>query len=286
MPSLREIKGHIQSVDSIAKVTRAMEVVAAAKAHRLEARMRSTRPFSDRSWQVLNHLAAASESAIQDEITFCGYPGVEHIGLVLFTSNRGMVGAYDHTVTMTALRYLQSRRAEGELITVGKVGREMMLHYEQHIHADFSSLEDSASLDDLTAISRVLLDGFREKHFEQVTLVHSQHRPGARLQPAVRQLLPICPEITEPREYIYEPSPDQLLAALLPRVIRFQVYEAFLEARASENTARMVAMHSATSNAGDLTESLTLSYNKARQQAITNELLDILGGTVNLDREV
>jgi F-type H+-transporting ATPase subunit gamma len=285
MPSLREIKGHIQSVDSIAKVTKAMEVVAAAKAHRLEARMRSTKPFSDKSWEVLNHLAAAAESAIQDEISFCGYPEVERIGLVLFTSNRGMVGAYDHTVTMTALRYLQSRHAEGEIITVGKVGREMMLQQGQHIHADFSTLEDSASLSDMTPIAQVLLEGFREKRFEQVTLAHSQHRPGARLQPTIRQLLPLCPEPTEPREYIYEPDPDQLLAALLPRVIRFQVYEAFLEARASENTERMVAMHSATSNAGDLTESLTLGYNKARQQAITNELLDILGGTVTLDKD-
>ena len=285
MPSLREIRGHIQSVRSISKVTKAMEVVAAAKAHRLEARINDTQPFSVKSWEVLSHLAATVADQSEQDIIFCGHPRVEQSGIVLFTSNRGMVGAYDHTVFTTALRYLMRREARGEIITVGRTGRDMMLGQQQHIHADFSALDDGADIDAITPVSQVLLDGSREGHFQEVVLVYAQHRRGAHLQPTARQLLPISPETLEPREYIYEPDPEELLASLLSRIVRFQIYEAFLEARAAENTARMIAMHNATNNAGDLTESLSRGYNKARQEAVTGELTDTLGGAVSLERK-
>jgi F-type H+-transporting ATPase subunit gamma len=141
-------------------------------------------------------------------------------------------------------------------------------------------------LEDLTPLARLLLDGYSEGNFDEVSIAYTRFREGTRLQPVVRQLLPIAPpQDIRPRQYIYEPSPLELLRALLPRIIRFQLYEAFLESLAAENTSRMVAMRTATSNAGDIVSDLSLSYNKARQEAITSELMDILGGTAALERE-
>jgi len=279
VPTLRDIKSHISSVRNIAKVTRAMEMVAAARNHRLMAQVESTRVFADKSWEVLNHLAGAAESGIRENPMFCGYSQVSQIGLLLISSDRGMVGAYDANVLNMVSRYIQDHASRVQLITIGKTGREAMLRQGVPIHAEFTNLSDKIDITELTPVARVVLDGFREHVFDEVHIAYTQFREGTRLRPEIRQLLPVCPEIKQDkREYIYEPDPNELLMALLPRLIRFQIYQAFLESLAAENTARMVAMHAATQNATEIIDNLTVSYNKARQQAITAEILDILGG--------
>ncbi len=286
MSNLREIKGHISSVRSIAKVTRAMEMVATARNHRLQARVASTRAFADKSWEVLNHLASAAESVVREHPMFCGYPTVNRTGLLLITSDRGMVGAYDHNVVSLATQYIESRKLEAELITIGKMGRTMMLREGYQIHAEFSNLSEKVDITDLTPVARVLLDGFRDRIFDEVVICYTEFQSGTKLKPTIRQLLPICPgEAPSRREYIYEPDPAELLQALLPRLIRFQIFQAFLESLAAENTSRMVAMHAATQSASDIIDHLTISYNKARQQAITAEINDILGGASALGKD-
>jgi len=191
MPTLREIKGHISSVQSIAKVTR----------------VENTRAFAEKSWEVLNHLASAAEPHVQGNPVFCGYPAVERTGMLLITSNKGMVGAYDHNIIALASEHLMVRDIPAEVVTLGTVGRAAMLRRGYHIHADFS---------------------------------------------------------------------------LLDKIIRFQIHQAFLEAATAENASRVIAMRTATKNATDLVDHLKLNYNKVRQQTITAELVDILGGSAAL----
>jgi F-type H+-transporting ATPase subunit gamma len=279
MPTAREIKGHIYSIRSISKVTRALETVSAVKNRRLQARLESTRIFAEKSWEVLNHLVSAAESYAQVNPLFCGYPDVKRLAMLLIASDRGMVGTYNLDVIALATNLCRSSPLPVELITIGKIGRDAMLRRGFQIHADFSQLGDAPDITAMTPVARVLLDGFHDRIFDKVTMVYTQFKPGARLRPTTRQLLPVCPErpVTS-REYIYEPEPQELISALLPRLIRFQIYEAFQESLFAENVSRMMAMRSATRNAQELIENLTMSYHKARQQAITAEIMDILGG--------
>ncbi len=279
MPTAREIKGHISSVRSISKVTRALETVSAVKNRRLQARLESTRVFAEKSWEILTHLASAAESYARESPFFCGYSDVQRLAMLLISSDRGMVGTYNLDIIALATDLCYRSPVPVEVITIGKIGRDAMLRRGFSIHADFSQLGDVSDITAMTPVARVLLDGFNERVFDRVTMVYTQFGPGARLRPTARQLLPICPERpTSSREYIYEPEPQELISALLPRLIRFQVYEAFLEALCAENVSRMMAMRSATRNAEELIEHLTISYNKARQQAITAEILDIVSG--------
>jgi|YNPNPStandDraft_1061719.scaffolds.fasta_scaffold02472_9 F-type H+-transporting ATPase subunit gamma len=282
MPNRREIKGHMHSVRSIAKVARAMEMVSLARLQRLQARVTSTRAFAERSWQVLNHLAAEAEAHVRENPMFCGYPQVNRIGIVLITSDKGLVGAYNHEILSLVSRYVGAQRAPAVFITIGKIGREAMLHQGHTIHADFSQLSAETDITALTPVSRVVLDGFAEQTFGEVVLAYTQFQSGMRIKPAIRPLLPICPgQVTERREYLYEPEPQELLLALLPRLIQFQIYQAFVESLAAEHQSRRIAMHQATENAEELISRLQLTYNKVRQQEITSELIDILSGTMH-----
>lgn len=287
MASTLEIKRHIQSVRSISQVTHAMGVVSTARFRRLQARAESTRAFAERSWEVLSHLASAAEAEIRDNPMFSGYDALHCIGLIVMTSNRGMVGAYNHNVIALVREYAENLKNQiadiaFEALTIGKVGRNALLHLDYHIYADWE-LDDKVDITALTPIARAVLDGFQERAFEQVMIAYTPFRRGMRLQPRIQQLLPLAPMTpSERREYIYEPTPQELLLSLLPRIVRFQIYQAFLESLVAENMSRMTAMQSATQNAEHLVEQLTLAYNKARQQAITAELLDIIGGSAEM----
>ena len=282
MPTLRDIKSHMQSVSSISKVTKAMQVVAAAKSHRLKSRVDDTRNFSERSWEVLAHLAEALQAVTDDDPVFGGYADPGRLGVILMTSNRGMVGAFDQMVIAQAENHISQRGLPAQAITIGRVGREHMRRRGFTILADYSTLDDRTSIDELTPLAHTVLDGFRGRVFDELAVVYTQFGASNRLTPTVRKLLPISTDhIASKREYIFEPDADELIRELLPRVIRFQLYEAFLESQTAENTARMIAMYQATRNADDLQSDLSRRYNKVRQQSITSELNDILGGSTD-----
>jgi F-type H+-transporting ATPase subunit gamma len=270
-----------------------MQMVAASKMRRAQEQVLATRPYSEKAWQILNNLAAqrgVDETVhpllqIREEI--------RTIGMVLVTSDKGLCGSYNHNMIQHAWRFINELPHPVELVTVGKRGRDSMWRMKQTIVAEFSDLPPQPGLLDITPIARTIMDGFISGQYDAVYLAHTDFINTLTQRPAIWQLLPIRPlqlgvtPVSEHRgertsssmvEYIYEPDPRTILDTVLPRFTELQIYQAVLESLASEHSARMVAMRSATENANDLLADLTLTYNRARQEAITKEMLDIVGG--------
>ena len=293
MATAREIKRRIRSVDNIGQITRAMEAVAASKMKRAQDQVLGTRAYAQKAWEVLTHLASqqAADEAMHPLLQI---RPVSTIGLVLMTSDRGLCGAFNHNMIRQALEYIRAAgEATVQLITVGRQGRNFMLRLGQPIVAEFSDLPTSPSLLDVTPIARVAINGFLEGQFDLVYLAYTDFITTLTQRPAIKRLLPIQPTELETQamaeyvedmtptmvsEYIYEPDLHTILDEVLPRFTELQVYQAVLESIASEHSARMVAMRNATESAAELVGELTLSFNKARQQAITSEIMDIAGG--------
>ena len=298
MPSTREIRRRIRSVKNISQVTRAMQMVAASKMRRAQEQVLATRPYAEKAWEVLSHLSA--QHGIDEEAhPLLQVRDVELIGVVLITADKGLCGSYNHNMVQAALRYIRELPYPVELITVGKRGRDAMWRLRQNIVAEYSDLPPQPRLLDITPIARTVMDGFISGHYDAVYLAHTDFINTLVQRPAIWQLLPIRPlqlgvsPVSEYRgqessapgvEYLYEPDPQTILGTVLPRFTELQIYQAVLEALASEHSARMVAMRNATENANELLDDLTLTYNRARQEAITKEMLDIAGGAEALSR--
>jgi len=293
LATAREIKRRIRSVDNIGQITRAMEAVAASKMKRAQDQVLSTRTYAQKAWEVLTHLASqwTADEAMHPLLQV---RPVGTMGLVLITSDRGLCGAFNHNMIRQALEYIEAAgETPVQLITVGRTGRNFMLRLGQPIVAEFSDLPASPRLIDVTPIARVTMDGFLKGQFDLVCIAYTDFITTLTQRPTIKRLLPIRPTELETQamaeyvedvrptmvsEYIYEPDPRTILGEVLPRFTELQVYQAVLESIASEHSARMVAMRNATESAAELVEELTLSFNKARQQAITLEIMDIAGG--------
>ena len=293
MPSTREIRRRIRSVKNISQVTRAMQMVAASKMRRAQEQVLATRPYSEKAWEILSNLAA--QRAVDETV----HPllqvreEVQTVGMVFITADKGLCGSYNHNMIQLAWRFIEGLSQPVELVTVGRRGRDAMWRAGQTIVAEFSDLPPAPKLLDITPIARTVIDGFVSGQYDAVYLAHTDFINTLQQRPAIWQLLPIRPlelgvtPLTEHRsagegmattEYIYEPDPRTILDTVLPRFTELQIYQAILEALASEHSARMVAMRNATENANELLADLTLTYNRARQEAITKEMLDIAGG--------
>jgi F-type H+-transporting ATPase subunit gamma len=295
MPSTREIRRRIRSVKNISQVTRAMQMVAASKMRRAQEQVLATRPYSEKAWEILINLAAQREVDHTVHAMLRVREDIHTVGMVLITADKGLCGSYNHNMIQRAAQYIAKLHYPVELITVGKRGRDAMWRMGHEIVAEFVDLPAQPRLLDITPIARSAIDGFCSGKFDVVYLAHTDFINTLVQRPAVWQLLPIQPlelgvtPISEYRQlsieeeqkeidYLYEPDPLTILNTVLPRFTELQVYQAVLEALASEHSARMVAMRSATENANDLLDDLTLTYNRARQEAITKEMLDIAGG--------
>jgi F-type H+-transporting ATPase subunit gamma len=276
-----------------------MQMVAASKMRRAQEQVLATRPYTEKAWQVLSHLAAqrgVDETVhpllqVQEEI--------RTIGMVLITADKGLCGSYNHSMIQAASRFIDELPYPVELIAVGKRGRDAMWRMDRTIAAEFSDLPPQPRLLDITPIAHVAMDGFMTERYDVVYLAHTDFINTLTQRPAIWQLLPLLPldlgvsPVSEHRgaeapstivEYIYEPDPRTILDTVLPRFTELQVYQALLESLASEHSARMVAMRNATENAMDLLDDLTLTYNRARQESITKEMLDIAGGAEALSK--
>ncbi|MEJ5198763.1 MAG: ATP synthase F1 subunit gamma [Anaerolineae bacterium] len=282
MPSTREIRRRIRGVRNIAKVTKAMETVAAAKMRKAQQQVLATRPYAQKSWEVLTHLARLPNGT-------AAHPLLQkregnRVALLLITADRGLAGAYNSNMIRMAAAQIAEWQAEGKevsLVTVGRKGRDWMLRHGPPLKAEFTGLGDRPSSYDIGPIAHVVLQDFIAGDFDAVYLGYTNFINTIRQEPVIRQLLPITPAVTETAaaaDYIFEPSPTAILDELLTGLTELQILQAIYEAIASEQSARMVAMRNATDAANDLIADLTLSYNKARQEAITKELLDIVGG--------
>lgn len=285
MPNIREIRRRIRSVQNTAKITSAMEMIAASKMRRAQQRVLAGRPYEAKMRQVLGNLAAQVR----------GLDGVDpllqrretkHIMLIHITPDRGLTGGLNSNLNRRAAQFVLEEKLPVSSIAIGKKGRDFLTRHGQNVKAVFTDMGDQVTVAQLTPIIHLMRTDYLSGAVDRVYLSYADFVSTTVQRPTVKQLLPIetvANEAGGPKAgYIYEPNAADVLAHLLPRFIEMELYQAMLESNASEQSARMVAMRNATSNAKDMVSELTLDLNKARQAAITNELLDITGGVVAL----
>jgi len=280
LANIRLIRRRIRGVQGIAKITRAMEMVATLKMRRAQEAGLAGRPYSEKIQQVLADLAALPREGKPLHPLLQRRP-VAKIAIVHITPDRGLCGGLNANINRLTASFILEQSAPVTLIGVGRKGLDFMRRYGRDIRAEFTWLGDRPSLLDTLPISRIVIDDYTSGIIDLVYLAYAQFVSTMIQRPILQQILPIEPA-TLPRgqnvDYIYEPASDVVLGGLLPRFVEMQVYHAILESIASEQSARMVAMRNATDNANELIQDLTLMYNKARQESITKELLDIIGG--------
>lgn len=285
MANIRLIRRRIKGVQSTAKITRAMEMVAASKMKRTQERGLAGRPYSEKITQVMSALSALTGEAVTLHPLLQRRP-VTKITIVHITPDRGLAGGLVSNINRKIASFMLEKSVPLNYIAVGRKGLDFLRRTKQNITAEFTGLGDRPSLIDTLPISHIIIDDYSNAATDEVYLAYTQFINTMVQKPIVERILPVEPApipATENVEYIYEPNPDEVLGGLLPRFVEMQVYHHILEAIASEQSARMVSMRNATENANELIEDLTLAYNKARQEMITTELLDITGGAVALE---
>lgn len=290
MTTAREMRQHIQGVSNIAQVTRALEAVSARKVRQAQQALFATRPYTTKAWDVLQHLSRQPDRDYIHPLLY-QRPSVDQILVVLVTGDRGLAGAYNTNIVRFTLEHFRNSHVPVKYVTVGRKGRDMLARRKIDIIAEFSDLPAAPTFADVSAIGRIAVQEYLEDRVDQVFLVYTDYVTLLKQVPSVKQLLPLevddRGETVEPWEkerssaeptYIYEPSEEQLVDRIVPRLTELQVFQAVQESLASEHAARMVAMKNATENANELVDALRLAYNKSRQKAITLEILDIVGG--------
>jgi F-type H+-transporting ATPase subunit gamma len=268
-----------------------MQMIAASKMTRAQNMVRAGRPYADRIRDVLGDLAAlAAKEDDESSVDLLKIRPVQKTLLVLITPDRGLAGALVGNLQRAAGSFIGETEGKVSVMVVGRKGERFITRIGEDLKAAFS-VPDRPRLDDTVAISRMLIDEYASERVDRVVLIYARFVNTAVQRVTVRQLLPVePPERAEGEtaklqqlDYIYEPSIADVLASLVPRYIETQVYHGILEAIASEHSARMIAMQNATDNANEIVEDLTLDLNKARQESITAELLDIVGGVAALE---
>jgi len=293
MPSTREIRRRMRSIKNMAQITRAMQMVASSKMRRAQDRVQESRPYSEQLRGLVSRLARVASEDVGDEAELLRRRPVRNIGYLLVTPDRGLSGALPSNINRKAASSALERGnelAEGgqrpgmHYIAVGRKGRDFVIRSQQQLIAEFTNFGDRPSMNDASAIAQVAMDAFLKEEVDVVYLVYPKFVNTVTQTPVVTQLLPVEPpsdqeDQPEAVEYIYEPNPQEIFHALLPRYVDVLVYQALLETVASFYSAQMVAMKNATDSANDLLQDLTLTYNKARQASITTQILEVVAGS-------
>ncbi len=283
MPTLRDIQRRIRSVQSTQKITRAMKLVAAAKLRRAQERILAARPYATKMAELLGHLVSGAESA--------GHPLLEQREgprrqVVIVAADRGLAGAFNSNILRRAVDLIrESSSAAVTLVVVGRKARDFFRRRPHTIKRDMIGFWDRLAYSHACELADYFMQEYLDTEVDEVYLLYNEFRSVAVQRPVRVKLLPI-PQAetgdgegaTEQVDYIYEPTADAILGDLLPRHVRMQVFRALMESLAGEYGARMTAMEAATKNAKEMIDVLTIQYNKARQEKITKELLDIVGG--------
>jgi F-type H+-transporting ATPase subunit gamma len=288
--SLKEIRGRIASIGNISQITRAMELVAASRMKRAQEAILAARPYSDELRSALSRVSAAVGEEVDPLLA---RRPVKRLGLIVMTTDRGLAGALDTNTVRAALRFIAERasggngdgRVEVTAITVGRKGRDQLRRAGVPIAAHFPRLGDRPGFSEVTPIARLVAEDFLAGTFDEIALVYAGFVSTLTQRPTVATLLPVprpddmeADEASTNDDYLFEPSPEAVLSRLLPHYVAVDLYRAVLEANASEQSARMIAMRSATDNANELMGDLTLVYNKTRQATITREMIEIASG--------
>ena len=283
MASFRQIRRRIRSVENTGKVTKAMEMIAASRMRRAQTSVLAGRPYSEKIQDIIAHLAAQPQEDADSAQPLLEARPVNRIEIVHIAPDRGLCGGLHSSLNRRVAQFILEQQAQVSIIAVGRKGRDFMVRYGQNVKAIFINLGDRPSLADTIAISRMMIDDYTEGSADEAYISYVEFVSTTVQRPVIKRLLPITPAelpATERVGYIYEPNSLTVLGSLLPRFVEMHLYHALLELIASEQSARMVAMRAATENASDMVADLTLLSNKVRQETITNELLDIMGGAL------
>ena len=286
MPSLRDIRRRIRSIRNTAKITKAMELVAASRLRRAQMRVTAARPYADAMRQLIAELGGIAPSGGEALHPLLVQREVRNVGVLLVTPDRGLAGALNTNVirrgSEVILENERGDRREVQIVTVGRKGQDFLVRRGRHLLGTFIGIIDRVTYDDVIPIARVIMDSFVNGSIDRALLVYPRFISTLTQRPEVVQLLPIERQQTDGQaqqqrrlDYIFEPDPQSILEQLLPRYIEVQIYRAILETAASFFSAQMVAMRNATDNANDLVSSLSLTYNKVRQANITREVTEI-----------
>jgi F-type H+-transporting ATPase subunit gamma len=282
MAGAKEIRTKIASIKSTQKITKAMEMVAASKMRRAQERRRAAAPYAEKIRHVIGHLRLANPDYRHPYLT---ERAVKSVGLVIVSTDRGLCGGLNVNVFKQALSEIRRYEEEGvavELCLIGSKAQQFFRRMKYPIAATITHLGDKPHAAALIGAVKVMLDAYIEGRIDRLSIVHAEFINTMSQKPVARQLLPAEPvkssELQDMWDYIYEPSAGELLEGFMARYIESQVYLGAVENVACEMAARMVAMKSATDNAGKLIDELQLIYNKARQAAITKEISEIVGG--------
>ena len=273
-------------MDNTAKVTNAMSLIAASKMRRAQNSVLEGRPYSVKIQEVIAHLAAQPMDDESSAQPLLAVRPVEKTIVLMISPDRGLCGGLHANLNRRVGQFILNQEVPIQAIAVGRKGRDFMARTNQDLKATFTDLGETPLLVDTHAISHMVINSYCDGEADEVYLAYTQYVSTMVQEPVIEKLLPITPaELTasESVGYIYEPGNLAVLQNLLPRFVEMQIYHAILEAIASEQSARMVAMRAATDNASELAGDLTLTMNKLRQESITNELLDLIGGQIALE---
>ncbi len=284
MANLKEIRNRIASVASTMQITSAMKMVSAAKLKKAQDAITAMRPYSDKLTELLQSLSTTLES--DSGSVFANQREVNKVLLVAITSNRGLCGAFNSSVIKETVREAETYGTKKvDLVTIGKKGNDI-LKKRFSIVKNNNEVFDDLTFDNVSETAQLLMKLFEDGAYDKIILVYNQFKNAATQIVQTEQFLPIVPgseENTANLDYIFEPSKEEIVKTLIPKSLKMQLYKAVRDSFAAEHGARMTAMHKATDNAGALKDDLTLTYNKARQAAITNEILEIVGGAEALN---
>ena len=282
MPAFRDIVRRIDSIRNTQKITKAMQVVAATRLRRAQAAVQATRPYSEKMLEVLQ---TTGERATEYKHPFLVRREGKRAVMILVTTDKGLCGAINVNNIRAATRYMNEHHTDGQrYVTVGRKGRDFLLRYRREVIAEVSGISDRPTVVEVLPAITVALEEYTKGNTDAVLLCYSKWISTMKQEPVVQVLIPAdIPHReaggTGPRaDYIYEPDPESVLDGLLPRYVETQVFQAVLENKASEYSAKMIAMQNATNAAGDLINALTLYANKVRQAGITTELMEIVSG--------
>lgn len=285
MANLKEIRNRINSVSSTMQITSAMKMVSAAKLKKAQDAITAMRPYAEKLTELIQNISATLEENVTN--VFAEQRPVNKVLLVVVTSNRGLCGAFNANVlkkTKERMKFYADK--EVEILTIGKKAHDILSKSEK-IFANESQVYDELTFENVADIAQVLMDLYVNENVDRVEILYNQFKNAASQVVMTEQFLPLTPidsgDENAVADYIFEPSKEEIINSLIPSSLKTQLFKALLDSNAAEHGARMTAMHKATDNAGELRDQLKLTYNKARQAAITNEILEIVGGAEALN---
>jgi len=299
MPGIRDLKSRIRSNQSTRKITRAMQMVSAAKMRKAQTAVMQSRTYSSLAWELILNLSSKVRTNGPLMVT---YPRAKKVGVVLLGSNRGLVGSLNSNLG-PKLKELNNAEIISEVTVYGRQAKTVANRTGENIVADFNKIDKSLTSEDIYPLAKYITDAYATGEYKSIVIVYNHFVSTLIQKPTVKELLPFMPvesgvlpekdapvnaeEEVENRDietdYLFEPGPRAVLEHLIPRIIESQVYQAVLESDASEHSARMVMMKNATEAAGDLIADLTLTFNQLRQNKITTELAEITAGRIALE---